>query len=177
MSKRHVLITGLPGVGKTTIVKKLCKELQTPISGFYTEEVRDSKNVRIGFDVVSVDESTRGVLARISDPNKNSKYTIGKYQVYLTEFEDCALLQLQGPDLLVIDEIGKMEMFSSKFKHEIELCFKQDRIVIATVPLKCNITLVEQLKKREDCQLFTVDKQNRNHIFQEILQFIKKINI
>lgn len=55
------------GAGKTTLVKRLVDELRTTnnrVSGFYTEEIRNTHGNRIGFDVVSLDAINRGILAR-----------------------------------------------------------------------------------------------------------------
>lgn len=64
-----VLLTGLPGCGKTTLVRKVVGELRShpgnvEVKGFYTEDVADQKSQRIGFDFVTLDGS-RGVLARV----------------------------------------------------------------------------------------------------------------
>ena len=65
-----IWITGNPGVGKTTLIKKLHDKLSQDVnykkllSGFYTEEVRDNSNQRIGFDIIDLnDESKRTGLA------------------------------------------------------------------------------------------------------------------
>ena len=106
---RIALITGPPGVGKTTLIKRLGK-LCNPVMGFYTEEVRGSNGVRQGFDVVSLDnESIRQPLAREASNQRGPK--VGKYTVHLSEFESIALPCLEKSRItedatVVIDEIG-----------------------------------------------------------------------
>ena len=109
-ARTHILITGPPGVGKTTLVQKLYKTIKKPVFGFYTEEIRGSNDTRLGFDVVSFDhERNRKPLAREHSEEMGPK--IGKYTVLLTEFESIALPCLQKAisednGTIVIDEIG-----------------------------------------------------------------------
>ena len=109
MAKRHVLITGPPGVGKTTLIKKL-RELCMPVTGFYTEEIRGSNGVRLGFDVISLDEeSLRKPLAREQSNQRGPK--VGKYTVHISEFESVAIPCLEKAisnedKVIIIDEIG-----------------------------------------------------------------------
>uniref|UniRef100_A0A2A4IUN2 AAA+ ATPase domain-containing protein n=1 Tax=Heliothis virescens TaxID=7102 RepID=A0A2A4IUN2_HELVI len=136
------LLTGEPGVGKTTLTKKLSTDISSKgiqTTGFYTEEVRKGRS-REGFDVVTLD-GTRGRLARdqslLTEP---IKHKVGKYGVLIQEFEKVALPLLVKPDnsqqhLLVIDEIGKMEFFSEPFKTAIRTIFSPSSncVVLATI--------------------------------------------
>ena len=86
----HVLLTGYPGVGKTTICRKLAEELGDDVAGFITEEVRVN-GARTGFDIVTLGNGTeqRGVLARVVSQVKAPK--VGQYTVHLEEFESLAV--------------------------------------------------------------------------------------
>ena len=77
LTKKNILITGLPGVGKTTIIKKLSEELRKfhPV-GFYTEEIRE-KGIRKGFKLIGLDGG-EGILSHV---DVKSTYTVGKYNV------------------------------------------------------------------------------------------------
>ena len=122
MSKRHVLLTGNPGVGKTTLVKKVAEKLkssensQMVLQGFFTEEVRDGNGVRSGFDVISINDSTlrKGKpLASCNVPPAIKGPKVGKYTVMVPEFESVALKCLENVNcnILIIDEIGKKTRF------------------------------------------------------------------
>ena len=110
--RMKVLVTGPPGVGKTTLTQKLSAELKSSqphlsVAGFYTSEVRDQSGSRIGFDIhsLSPDGETRP-LARATTPIKGPK--VGKYTVLLSDFEAVALKSLKSPaNVLIIDVIGK----------------------------------------------------------------------
>ena len=111
MSKRvHILITGPPGIGKTTIVKKLANVLNGQVTGFYTEEIRGSNGTRLGFDVISIeDDSKRKSLARELSDQMGPK--VGKYTVILSDFESvaipCLKRAISEEKITIIDEIGK----------------------------------------------------------------------
>ncbi|XP_053674334.1 cancer-related nucleoside-triphosphatase [Anopheles nili] len=180
-----ILVTGMPGVGKTTLMCKLSNELSKrniPISGFYTEEVRDSRTGdRVGFDIVTF-AGGRAPLARTGVTGTRSNCpTVGRYSVCLSEFERLALPALEQRDkgisasdgVLLLDEIGRMEMKSSAFATRMnaiveEIIAKKVRF-IATVPLKSSgIDVIERLKRIPGCQLFHVKPSNRDQMYCDV---------
>jgi nucleoside-triphosphatase len=167
LTKKNLLITGLPGVGKTTLIKKLSEELRyLHPAGFYTAEIRE-EGIRKGFELVSL-EGRRGVLSHI---NIKSPYRVGRYKVDIKSFEDF----LDGisffddsTGLVIIDEIGKMECLSDQFKKLIKELLDSAKWVIATIALKGS-GLIEEIKKRQDVKLFEITKGNRDFLLREIL--------
>ena len=162
-----MLITGLPGVGKTTVIRKVAAALADshPV-GFFTTEIRD-KGIRKGFELVSFD-GRRSILSHV---DIQSQQRVGKYGVDITSFEaflDEADLFNPEHRLIIIDEIGKMECLSAKFRAIIETLFASDKPVIATVALKGG-GLIESVKHRPDVRFFEVTVRNRDRITGEIL--------
>ncbi|KAH8258776.1 hypothetical protein KR038_008605, partial [Drosophila bunnanda] len=173
------------GVGKTTLVRKIHTKLSEKdhfVQGFYTEEVRESGNgQRIGFDVVAL-TGKRGVLARSTSPEETDKRRpkVGKYSVFVQDFEHIALPQLDikdeatKPGLLVIDEVGKMEMLSKQFQSTIDdLLQKQQIPLMVTIPEKSSLKL-ERLRKSPKSMLFQVTKANRDSLAEKITDLITK---
>ena len=163
----HILLRGKPGIGKTTIIEKLCDKLpSSSTQGFYTIEIRD-KTERIGFDVITLN-GKRGALAR---KNKASHYMVGKYGVDLSSFESVALPELQIREqtkLIIIDEIGKMECFSRNFIQQVQLLFDSHIPIIATIPIY-DIPLLQILLKNHPCQIIEITTSNRDHILHELV--------
>jgi len=170
--KKNLLITGLPGVGKTTLIKKLSEALKGlhPI-GFYTEEIREGSE-RKGFELISL-EGKRGLL---SHKEIKSPFNVGNYKVDVKSFEDFLnSISFFNPstNLIIIDEIGKMECLSDQFKKILKEILDSEKWVLATIALKGG-ELIAEVKAREDVKIFEVTKKNRDSLF---LEFLKEIGV
>ena len=164
----NILISGYPGVGKTTLIMKIIKKLNCKISGFYTYEKKESRK-RTGFYITDFS----GNQMVMADINCNSLYRVGKYGVNVEAIEKIGISALENAkvnaDLIIIDEIGKMEMFSSKFCEILETIFNSSKPVLATIRLKdCPLTV--KLKAREDVKLFNLTINNRNEMEKILLK-------
>ncbi|CAC5387391.1 NTPCR [Mytilus coruscus] len=167
---RVILLTGVPGVGKTTLIKEICKVLKTKsvnVQGFYTQEVRE-RGQRMGFSVITLDgeQAPLATVQPSSDIPNGRQYTVGKYNVCLQSFENTAL-----PTLQVKDEIGKMELFSQSFiRHVKHILDTKGLTVIATIPVPKGrpLQLVEEVRGRPDAHVFTITKENRDNILADI---------
>jgi len=167
--KSKILLTGLPGCGKTTLIKKIVSKLNRPVSGFFTNEIRQHGR-RVGFEVKTFSQPVRqGVLSHI---DIISKYRVGQYRVDIDIFESIVLpeiqLGLQMNNLLVIDEIGKMELFSSRFKDVLLTIFNSIIPLLATISYKSH-PFCDRLKSYEDVDLIVVDKSNRDGLAEVII--------
>ena len=173
LRRDHILITGLPGSGKTTLFRRLVDELQhlNPV-GFYTAEIREGKSRR-GFELCSLDGRT-GKLAHV---DLRTGYRVGKYGVDVNGFEAfLAELSLWAPQtgLVMIDEIGKMECLSDRFIEIIKSVFDSDRRLVATIAKKGG-GLIAQLKKRTDVRLFVLTRENQEELFNGICSYMKTL--
>ncbi len=184
-----ILLTGLPGCGKTTAVIKIIENLawhghpgraragspcHLKVAGFYTQEIR-RKNVRKGFRWKRLD-GTEGTLAHV---DIKGRFKVGKYGVDVEGFDKNVVpvldIEQTGADLFVIDEIGKMECFSKKFVTAVRRLFESDRAVLATVAKK-GPGLISEIKNYPNIQLFSLTTANRKKTvaeISEILSFLK----
>lgn len=172
LTKKNLLITGLPGVGKTTLIKKLSEPLQSfhPV-GFYTEETREG-GVRKGFQLMSF-EGKRGLL---SHKEISSPYKVGQYKVDIKGFEDfLGSISFFDPftRLIIIDEIGKMECLSFRFQKILKEILDSPKWVIATIALKGS-GLIAEVKERKDIKLFEITTKNRDSLLKEISDFVNQ---
>ena len=162
------LITGLPGVGKTTLVRRVVARMRLlRASGFYPAEVK-SRGRRVGFEVRGFEGGGR-MLAHtaIGGPHR-----VGRYGVDTIAFEEfLRSLDLLGTqaDLLVIDEIGKMELCSRFFHELIRDVLDADTPLLATVAAR-GVGLIEEVKQRPDVRLYEVTRRNRNALLPRLLR-------
>lgn len=175
--KKNFLITGLPGVGKTTLIKRIIDWVQSQkglwVRGFYTSEFREGGK-RQGFEIVTT-ENQRATLAHRLIP---SLYKVGKYGVDVLEFERIVMPLFEVGEssnvLWVIDEIGKMECFSEKFTEAIRRILDSTNPVVATVAYRGS-GFIAEVKRRPDVTLFTLKPSNREQIFHSIIDAIGEV--
>jgi len=164
---RHTLISGLPGVGKTTLIRELAKRLaEFEPAGFYTQEIRNKSGVREGFLLVTLCGRTL-VLSHIS---QFGPYRVGRYGVDIAGFEQLlAELDLGHVQsrLIIIDEIGKMECFSRRFNEAVTALLDSPKTLIATIALKGD-GFIRRVKDRPDCRLIMVTRENRDRLTEEL---------
>jgi nucleoside-triphosphatase len=166
-----ILLTGLPGCGKTTAIMKIIASLNCEkVAGFYTQEIRENNN-RKGFRFKRLDGAT-GILAHV---DIKGRFKIGKYGVDVADFEKAVVpfldAERSGAELFVIDEIGKMECYSEKFVAAVRGLFASEKSVLATVARK-GTGLISEVKNYPGTQLFKLTRENRDKTIEEILQLL-----
>jgi len=164
---KHLLITGKPGVGKTTLIREVAQRLKKydPI-GFYTQEIRVNGH-RQGFRLVSLD----GRFGILSHVEHKGSYRVGRYGVDLVGFEKF----LTGLDLchstsqlVILDEIGKMECLSIQFTAEMQTLLDSSKLIFAAIALKGE-GFIRQVKQRPDCRLISVTLENREGLIDTVM--------
>ena len=158
----RLLLEGRPGIGKTTVARRLLKLLQeagVPVGGFTTGELRTGGR-REGFVVEAV-SGAQEVLAHVGLPGPPR---VGRYGVDLAAFERVALSALGDPGLggvVVVDELGRMELASAAFRAAVVELFGRDVAVVATVQLARH-QLTDALKRRPDIRVVRVTEATRD---------------
>lgn len=172
----NLLLTGPPGVGKTTLVMRALSNLPPGAAGgFVTRELRQGGR-RVGFAA----ETLAGDSCVLAHVDVRSPYRVGRYRVDLTSFEALILPAIDPTQisarLIVIDEIGKMECFSARFRKLVVAAMKSDRAVLATIALRGN-SYVEGLKARSDVTLLHVTRQNRDELVDQVMGWVHETSM
>jgi len=148
------------------LIRRLVPQLgMVRCAGFYTAEIREDR-VRKGFELVSLD-GQKGLLAHVEI---DSPYRVGRYGVDVKGFDrflDAIDLAHTDADVLVVDEIGNMEMFSKKFKTLLDAVFASRQQLVATISAGGS-QAIRRLRKRDDIVLIEVTRCNRDGLVQEI---------
>ena len=165
----NLLLTGPPGCGKTTAVRRVIDALGSrKLSGFYTEEIRLS-NQRVGFRAIGLNGSS-AVLAHV---DFRSTHRVGRYGVDVDAFEAVVRSELDPPseatEFIVIDEIGKMECLSRVFVDIVSQLLDCRVPVLATVAAKAG-GFIAEVKARDDVEITTLSPRNPDAAPQLILQ-------
>jgi len=170
MKSRVLLLTGFPGVGKTTVLRR-AKELLAArhLRGFLTEEVRSARGERVGFQIQLID----GRIARLADVSFRSEHRVGRYAVDLEALERLAVpaLALDERAIYLVDEIGKMECLSSAFVEAVRKLLDGGRPVIATVAQRGS-GLIAELKRHPGAELWEVTRSNRVEMPDRIVSWL-----
>ena len=144
-SYHHLLLTGVPGVGKTTLIRRVAEALKKKrLRGFYTAEIREA-GVRQGFRLVTFD-ADESVIAHV---DFNHRYSVGRYGVDVAAIDRLAQATLglaEGIDLYIVDEIGKMECLSPRFTARIRTLLDSKTPLVATVA-KQGGGLIDEVKR------------------------------
>lgn len=168
-----ILITGKPGTGKTTLIRKIIASIDLPQAGFFTEEIRE-RQTRKGFRFVTLD-GKEGILAY---KGLESQHRVGCYGVSLDQFDRLVVPSLaeglkQGC-LLVIDEIGKMELLSSYFRQILTEIFNSHSFVLATIG-QFTHPLVFKIKNQLDVFLLELRLDNRLMVEEKIKKLLEGV--
>ncbi|RLF19731.1 MAG: nucleotide kinase [Thermoprotei archaeon] len=174
-SSKCIFLTGPPGIGKTTVILRtvdLLKKHGFSVGGMITREIRQGRS-RVGFEIIDILTNRRGILAHI---RFTSGPRVGKYRVNLRDLEEvgvCAIMEaIRKCDVVVIDEIGKMELFSDKFVKAVRTALSSGKIVLGTVHLRSSHPLAVEIRegRMEGVSVIYVTYQNRAILPEKILR-------
>jgi len=168
--KPRILLTGPPQCGKTTVVQRVVLRFPGRAAGFYTREVRDAGR-RVGFEIVTLD----GEVAWLSHVDFPGPHRVGKYGVSLENLHRVglpALTPAPGVDLIVVDEVGKMECLSPRFVESMERLWDAPIPLLATVAQKGG-GYIQAITEKPGAVLITVTPANREELPARILHLLR----
>jgi nucleoside-triphosphatase len=166
----RLLVEARPGAGKTTallMLSQLLRDAGLPIYGFLTRELREGRG-RVGFEIESFD-GERALLAHVSLPGPPR---VGRYGVDLDAFDRVALPAIgrtAADCVVLIDELGKMELASERFREAVTALFDQRVPVVATVQVGRH-PVSDSLKRRPDVETLRLTAANRDRLPRELAQ-------
>jgi nucleoside-triphosphatase len=170
---RTLLLTGHPGVGKTTVIQQVATVLGPRAGGFYTEEI-SGPGGRKGFRLVTLD-GREAVMAHV---DIRTRHRVGRYGVDVATLDSVGVAAIRkaidsrDAAAVVIDEIGKMEMFSGEFRGAVLKAMSSSKIVVATVMQK-NHDWVSALKAMPQVTVWEITKANRDAMPGRVIQWIE----
>ncbi len=169
-------LTGLPGSGKTSTLLKLIDMLEDEhktVGGMITEPIVEGGK-RTGLQIYNRLSGERGRLAHLSI---ESRYMYGKYGVDLNVLESVGVRALEEAaekaDVIVIDEVGKLEVESEKFVDTVKDILDMDKPVILTLHKKSRNPLLQDIRKRDDVRILEVTPINRNLLPYKVMKLMK----
>jgi nucleoside-triphosphatase len=157
------LVEARPGAGKTTALRRmltLLREAGVPLGGFTTEELRE-RGRRVGFAVESVD----GERATLAHVDRRGPPRVGRYGVDLRAFERIALpaLRPRSGCVVLVDEIGRMELASERFRSRLERLLDEPAPLVATIQ-SARDPFTDRLKRRPGVELVRLTTRNRDEL-------------
>jgi nucleoside-triphosphatase len=173
--KRLIFLTGSPGVGKTSVLRRTLELLTQRgfrVGGMISSEIREGGN-RVGFEVTDVSTGRRGVLAHI---HQSRGPKVGKYTVNL---EDLATIgagaireAVRTVDIIVIDEVGPMELFSREFRVAVEEVVESGKTVVGIIHYRARGGLIDGLRSNPDAKIIEVTLDNREGLPKAIAEMV-----
>lgn len=168
----NLLVTGPPRIGKTTLIEAVVNTIERHFTGFFTREIRE-KGRRTGFSIITLG-GTKAVLAheQIGGP-----YRVGKYGVNIHDVDTIAvpsMIPSYPNQVVVIDEIGKMECYSALFRETLIRVLDSPNMVLGSIALKGG-TFIGQIKERADVELVEVSERNRDSLVRSLAERLMRI--
>jgi len=164
---KTILLTGRPGVGKTTVIKEVLERLPGRAGGFYTAEIRE-RGQRQGFKIITLD-GREGILAHIDIKGPRR---VSKYGVNLASLESIGVAAIRRAiaedDYVVIDEIGKMELFSTEFRTAVREAIASEAIVLGTITWRPH-PWADAIKSHPQVTVLEVSRENREAMVERVL--------
>lgn len=179
---KNIVIAGLPGTGKSTLLKLVLDSYDGMMTGLITTETKENEK-RVGFKMgIHYKGANENPFARtIAHVGIDSQVSVSKYRINVSEINKQASERLRagfGPHyLLYLDEVGEMQLYSKTFTELAEVYLDAPNICIMTVSKKYKSTFIDAIKKRDDVELIELTPENRDsmkmYILEKIVEYSK----
>jgi len=168
---KAIFLTGVPGCGKTTAIRKIVSSLRQEVHGFITEEVREG-GIRQGFKIITLD-GHEGILAHMKF---HGTPHIGKYGVDLDVLNELGVSSLRRAletrSLAIVDEIGPMEILSEGFRQVLMDCLDSDIPVLGTI-VKRSLSFTDKIKARANVEILEIQRNSQDRVVTSVIKLIQ----
>jgi nucleoside-triphosphatase len=172
-ARKNILVTGRPGVGKTTLIRRVLEGLAVDAGGFTTHEIRES-GARVGFAITDL-RGASGILAHVG---QCGGYRVGKYGVNRKDLERIGIPAVREAvlhaRLVVMDEIGRMELCSPAFRQVVEEALGSPVPVLGTIQDRENAFL-DAVRARADVEIVRVEEANRERLVRDLIERVRAL--
>jgi nucleoside-triphosphatase len=175
LTKINILLTGPPGSGKTRLIQNVVddmKKLGAIVGGLLTPEVRVGGE-RTGFHILDIQTGEKELMA---DVGFNSDVRVGRYGVNVNVIRDVAVnaivRAMSKCDIIVIDEIGKMELYSKEFQETVEEALSSSKPLLGTVGERLKHPFTTRIKELPSVKLMTLTRSNWDQIYSEVKEML-----
>jgi nucleoside-triphosphatase len=165
----RIAITGRPGIGKSTLCKKVIATASKKAGGMISSDIRVGRE-RVGFEIIDVATGKRGILAHV---NQKSGPEVGRYRVNLKDLNEVGVKAIKNAlnlnfDLIVIDEIAPMELHSKDFISMVEAALQSNKSMLVTFHQRSFHSLIQKI--RSSFEVYVLNEQNRDSLAVEIAE-------
>ena len=168
-----MFLTGVPGVGKSTVVRKVAEMIQqsgVKVGGMTSGDLR-SGAARVGFEIRDLLAGETGVLAHVNQPTGPG---IGRYRVRSEDLDrigaEAILSAIKDADLIVVDEVGPMELISRRFKDAVQAALTSGKPLLGTVHRNAQDPLVRVIKSSPSIEVVEVTLENRDSLANGLVE-------
>ncbi len=171
MIKKNIFLEGFVGVGKSTIISKVIKQLSLNISGFSVAR-EGKKNNWNSFYLIDASS-----LSKDNQPRKSEFNRFANWEINIQVFDKLGvqlLTNIDDADVVIMDELGRFELTAFKFQKKVKEILNSNKPVLGVIKDESNAFL-DDIRNRKDVQIFRVTLENREEVYKEVLCLIKQI--
>jgi nucleoside-triphosphatase len=175
MDPQRLFLTGEPGSGKTTAVRKTAELLTlrgVTVGGMLSGEIREG-GIRVGFGLEDLVTNERGTLARVG---LQGGPRVGKYQVNLDDIERIGVRAIEkavrDSEVVVVDELGPMELLSTPFIKAVQNGLASQKNFLGTIHKRSSHPLTSAIRSNPKFTILEITSENRDRMPTEIAQRI-----